>query len=170
MTFSPICTRIRLVSEDRSDVLLIVAPIGRDAELMCSQLNAAGMHCEVCRDIHEVCARIPGGIGAVVVTEEALPIEAMSEIAEELAKQPPWSEIPLVILSGAPSLDTKPRSFDALRRRTNVTLVDRPVRITSLVSAVQSALRFNSDELVAELRAPDRESRPRPQRRRSRRH
>lgn len=129
------------MSENRSDLLLIVAPIGRDADLMCSQLTAAGMHCLACRDIHEVCAKLPEGVGAVVVTEEALPIEAMSEIAEELAKQPRWSEIPLVVLSGAPSLDVKPRSFDALQRRTNVTLVDRPVRIATLISAVQSALR-----------------------------
>jgi signal transduction histidine kinase/CheY-like chemotaxis protein len=65
----------------------------------------------------------------------------MNEIGLALSKQPPWSELPVVILSGAPSLDARPRSFDVLRRRTNVTLVDRPVRITSLVSAVQSALR-----------------------------
>ena len=129
------------MSEDRSDLLLIVAPIGRDAELMCAQLAHVGMRCQVCTGASDVCARIRDGVGAVILTEEALPPEAVSEIIVTLAGQPPWSEIPLVILSGAPSLDMKPRSFDALRRRTNVTLVDRPVRITSLISAVQSALR-----------------------------
>ena len=129
------------MSADRSDLILIVAPIGRDAELLCSQLMHAGMRCHACIDISDVCARIKEGAGAVIITEEALPLEAVSEIVVTLASQPPWSEIPLIILSGAPSLDMKPRSFDALRRRTNVTLVDRPVRVTSLISAMQSALR-----------------------------
>lgn len=126
---------------DRSDLVLIVAPIGRDAELICTQLRTAGLHCDVCKDVSDVCERIPAGIAAIVLTEEALPPDAVDKLIQVLSRQPPWSEIPLVILSGAPSIDVKPRSFDSLRRRTNVTLVDRPVRITSLISAVQSALR-----------------------------
>jgi signal transduction histidine kinase/ActR/RegA family two-component response regulator len=129
------------VTYDRSDLLLIVAPIGRDAELMRTQLATAGLRAEVCEDVHDVCTRIPDGVGAIILTEEALPPEAMNELGAILIGQAPWSELPIVILSGAPSLDMKPRSFDALRRRTNVTLVDRPVRITTLISAVQSALR-----------------------------
>ena len=129
------------MSEDRSETLLIVAPIGRDAELMCSRLATAGLHCEVCRDIHEVCQRLERGAAALVLTEEALPAGAIAELTSILRKQPPWSEIPVVILTGAPSLDIKQRTFEELRKRTNVTLVDRPVRIATLISAVQSALR-----------------------------
>ena len=129
------------MTSNRSDLLLIVAPIGRDAELMCSQLAGVGLQCQQCKTVHEVCTRIPDGVGAVILTEEALPAEGVDELIATLAKQEPWSELPLVILSGTPSIDMKPRSFDSLRRRTNVTLVDRPVRITSLISAVQSALR-----------------------------
>jgi signal transduction histidine kinase/ActR/RegA family two-component response regulator len=127
--------------EDRSDVLLIVAPIGRDAELMCDRLTAAGLRCEVCPDIHAVCEQMQRGAAALVVTEEALPVAAIAELTDVLRKQPPWSEIPVVILTGAPSLDIKQRTFEELRKRTNVTLVDRPVRITTLISAVQSAVR-----------------------------
>jgi signal transduction histidine kinase/CheY-like chemotaxis protein len=129
------------VKEDRSDRILIVAPIGRDAELMCSQLKTAGLDCEVCADVRSLCAKLASGVGAIIATEEALPQDAAAELLAALAKQAPWSETPLIILTGALSFEAKTHSFDGLTRRTNVTLVDRPVRIKSLISAAQSALR-----------------------------
>lgn len=129
------------MSEDRSDRILIVAPIGRDAELMCAQLAAAGLSCDAFRDVHSLCEELESGVGAIILTEEALAHEAATELMNTLAKQPPWSETPLIILTGALSFEAKSHSFDGLLRRTNVTLVDRPVRIKSLVSAAHSALR-----------------------------
>jgi signal transduction histidine kinase/ActR/RegA family two-component response regulator len=128
-------------TNDRSDVILVVAPIGRDAELMCAQLTAAGLNCKSCNDIDDLCLKMDVGVGAVVATEEALPADRLHLLTRKLNEQPPWSEIPLVILTAAPSLEQKVRSFDMFARRTNVTLVDRPVRIKSLISAAQSALR-----------------------------
>jgi signal transduction histidine kinase/ActR/RegA family two-component response regulator len=129
------------LSEDRSELLLVVAPIGRDADLMVAQLATVGLRARSCRDIHDVCAHLVKGAGALVLTEEALTPFAIEELTTILRDQPPWSEIPVVILTGAPSLDVKQRTFEELRRRTNVTLVDRPVRIATLISSVQSALR-----------------------------
>ena len=129
------------MSNDRSELILILAPIGRDAELMCDQLESAGLQCEACRDIEDLCGRVPRGVGALVLTEEALPMPAMSKLLQTLDKQPKWSEVPLIILTGAPSFDAKPRSFDLFGRRTNITLVDRPVRIQSLISAARTAMR-----------------------------
>ena len=126
---------------DRPDTLLIVAPVGRDAEVMCTQLKAAGLNCETCTDIDDLCGKIEEGVGAIVATEEALPAAGLHTLLQKLGEQPPWSEVPLVILTSAPSLDQKARSFDVFARRSNVTLVDRPVRIKSLISAAQSALR-----------------------------
>lgn len=126
---------------DRPDLILIVAPIGRDAELMCAQLETAGLNCAACKDIDDLCVRIDSGVAVVVATEEALPPDELHTLLRKLNEQPPWSEIPLIILSGAPSLDQKPRSFDLFARRTNVTLIDRPVRIKSLISAAQTAMR-----------------------------
>lgn len=121
--------------------MLIVAPIGRDAELMCTHLEAAGMWCEAEDDVQAACDAIRDGAGALIFTEEALPSSVTPSLAKTLDSQPPWSDVPIIILTGEPSLDAKSRSFGDLGRRTNVTLVDRPVRIKSLVSATQSALR-----------------------------
>lgn len=129
------------VSGPRSDRILIVAPIGRDAELMCAQLKTAGLNCASCKDIHGLCGELAGGVGAILLTEEALTHDGADELMRTLAKQPPWSETPLIILTGALSFEAKVHSFDGIVRRTNVTLVDRPVRIKSLISAAQTALR-----------------------------
>jgi signal transduction histidine kinase/ActR/RegA family two-component response regulator len=126
---------------EASERLLIVAPIGRDAELMCGQLQSRGMDCRACTTVDEMCESMDDGVGALLLTEEALTAAAMHGLAERLRKQPPWSDIPLIILTGAPSFEAKGRSLGELGVRSNVTLVDRPVRIASLVSAVQAALR-----------------------------
>jgi signal transduction histidine kinase/ActR/RegA family two-component response regulator len=128
-------------SADLSRRVLIVAPVGRDAELMCTHLEGAGLPCSVCVDVDEACRELGRGAGALIFTEEALTVDTSPRLAQALDAQPAWSDIPMIILTGMPSEETKRRSFGTFGRRTNVTFVDRPVRIHSLVSAAQSALR-----------------------------
>ena len=129
-----------MTSDDVSRRVLIVAPIGRDAELMCTHLESAGVSCTICNDVDHLCGELDRGAGAILVTEEAIGPEVAPRLARTLSEQPAWSDVPIIILTGAP-LETKSRSFRELGRRTNVTLVDRPVRINSLISAAQAALR-----------------------------
>ncbi len=126
--------------EERSHRVLIVAPIGRDAELMCTHLEAAGLTCEAFDSVDAICTSLKEGAGALLLTEEALLPDVTPRLAQTLDGQPPWSDVPIIILAGEP-FDRPTRTFGDLGRRTNVTLVDRPVRIKSLVSATQSALR-----------------------------
>ena len=120
--------------------VLILAPVGRDAELMETHLAKAGIQCVICRDMEECEHALGEGAGALLLTEEALIPQASRRLGAALDEQPRWSELPILILTGLPELETKNRSFPELRRRTNITLLDRPVRIQSLISAVQTAL------------------------------
>jgi signal transduction histidine kinase/CheY-like chemotaxis protein len=129
-----------MTQADLAHRVLIAAPIGRDAELMCTQLGRAGIACESFKAIDDLCRAFDEGAGALLFTEEALPPPAMQRLARALEAQPAWSEVPIIILSGLPELETKTRSFAELARITNVTLIDRPVRIRSLISAAQSAI------------------------------
>jgi len=104
-------------------------------------LERAGLACEVCEDMDSICREMRRGVGALIFTDEALAPSATRILATRLHEQAPWSEVPIIILTGLPSFEAKTRSFRELGDRTNVTLVDRPVRIASLVSAAQSALR-----------------------------
>jgi signal transduction histidine kinase/ActR/RegA family two-component response regulator len=129
------------VSSRESDRILVAAPTGRDAELICMQLGAAGMYAERADNALAIASEIPNGVGAIVLTEEALVPDGLTALSRVLTRQPAWSEVPLILLTGESSFTSKHRTVEGLDGRTNITLIDRPVRIKALVSAAQSALR-----------------------------
>jgi signal transduction histidine kinase/ActR/RegA family two-component response regulator len=119
--------------------LLVLAPTGRDAELICTVLADAGVDCVSCADMRELCRALPDGAGALAIAEEALAEGAWRDLAGMLAQEPPWSEPPLLLLSerGADS----PTLLQAMASLGNVTVLERPMRVPALVSAAYSALR-----------------------------
>lgn len=135
--------------------LLILAPSGSDAELCQRVLHNAGITVVTCGDVEELANGIRGGADGVLLSEEALTPEATARLKEELEKQPPWSELPLIIFTEEDTLRRR-RSFEELTHRANVTLIDRPVRIQTLVSTSQSVLRararqYDLRDLLAQL-------------------
>src|SRR5262249_41368785 len=56
-----------------------------------------------------------------------------------LASQPPWSDLPLIILA-RPGADSASVA-QAMDRLGNVTVLERPTRVSAIVSAVRTALR-----------------------------
>jgi PAS domain S-box-containing protein len=98
---------------------------------------------------------IRDGAGAALVTEEALDHEAIANFAELLKNQPPWSDFPVIVLtSGGASTEYSELAAKAREPLGNVTLLERPVRTVTLLSAIRSALRARRrqyeirDELV----------------------
>lgn len=126
--------------ESRAHRLLILAPVGRDAELMCTYLTNAGIECVAFDDMPALCDAMRDGAGALLFTEEALAHDGLRCLANALDRQPAWSQVPIIILSAVLAGESKARSFRDLDKRTNVTLIDRPVRIQSLISAARAAL------------------------------
>jgi signal transduction histidine kinase/ActR/RegA family two-component response regulator len=136
--------------------VLILAPTGRDAQLSCEALRAAGLLAEIVPDATTLCRGIEEGCGAMIVTEEALNFEAMRCIREELDRQPAWSDPPLLVFTSRPSAELSVRSFEQLGSRANVTMIERPIRIKTMVSTVRAALRarrrqYEVHDLVEEL-------------------
>jgi signal transduction histidine kinase len=123
----------------REEAVLILAPTAKDAQLCRKILEQAGAECSPCRDVGDVCAGIAGGAGIAVLSEEALTIENLDLLRLELRRQPAWSDFPLLILTeeGADS-EMVLRTLETLG---NVTLLERPVRVPALVSAVRAGLR-----------------------------
>ena len=120
----------------------LLTPSGSDAPLAVRVLAKHGIAAEPCTDIDELCHWIREGIGAVLVTEEALGRTERCALLDELAEQPAWSDVPLVLLvseselSGALSPVVR-----AVAQRGNVTLLERPVRVATLTTTLESALR-----------------------------
>ncbi len=121
--------------------VLLLAPTGRDALMTSKYLAEAGMLAEVCAGMEELCRKLEAGAGAALIAEEALTDEAMRCLVEALGQQPQWSDFPLVILTGSEAASDSALTLQALDEVGNMTLVERPTRVITLVSATRSALR-----------------------------
>ncbi len=119
--------------------VLVLAPTARDAAICRDVLAEAGVVAETCPDVAAVCLGIDAGAGAVVLTEEALTRGEFPLLVEAVGRQPPWSDFPVLVLtrSGADS-EVALKTLETLG---NVTLLERPVRVPAIVSAVRTALR-----------------------------
>jgi PAS domain S-box-containing protein len=119
--------------------VLLVAPTGKDAALTEAILDRIDVPCRRCGDLREVCEELDAGAALVLMMEEALTPDGHRRLVEWLGRQPPWSDLPIVVMArpGAESAAVA-QSMDLLG---NVTVLERPTRIASLVSAVRTALR-----------------------------
>src|SRR6188768_3625917 len=121
--------------------VLILAPIGRDGALTSQLLSSAGVPCHVCADARELCHEIRQGAGAVLLTEEALADPGIDELAATLQTQPAWSDVSLLLFAGDDRSQATIRTLRTLEVMRNVTLLDRPIRVTAVISTVRAALR-----------------------------
>src|SRR5579871_6207249 len=119
--------------------VLVLAPTARDGALCRAILTDAGMACVPCADLAETCRELETGAGAAVLTEEALGREGFDRLVETLSRQPAWSDFPILLLTGGGA--TSELALRTLETLGNVTLLERPVRVPTLVSAVRVALR-----------------------------
>src|SRR5512142_1371046 len=77
--------------------VLVVAPVGRDAEVTCQVLTAAEIPCLQCADLEEVAREMARGAGAVLLTVDALGGAATDCLDRLLEVQEPWSDLPVVL-------------------------------------------------------------------------
>ena len=82
-----------------SERVLIVAPSGHDAPAMASLLEREEFSTFICQGPAECAHQIDVGVGAVLLTEEALELPQIDKLLESLSSQPPWSELPVIILT-----------------------------------------------------------------------
>jgi signal transduction histidine kinase len=121
----------------RCDSVIVLAPHGRNAAVIASTLDQAGLVTELATDAHELLGRARADAGALVIAEEALTVTDAAELGDVLAAQPAWSDLPLLLLAlpGARTLPT------ALRSIHGIAMLHRPIPAVSLVSSVRAALR-----------------------------
>ena len=133
---------------DASELIALLTPSGRDGPVGVRVLADAGLTAVACPDMPALCALLgegegeSNGVGAVLVGEEALGPRASGMLLETLASQAPWSDVPIILLTGEGELSrTIPRALEELAAHANVTLLERPVRVATIVTVLRSALR-----------------------------
>jgi hypothetical protein len=84
--------------------ILVLTPVGRDGTLAAEQLQRAGLAVVVCRHAAALAEEMARPAGAAIVAHEALTPAALSAVGAEVARQPPWSDFPLIVLAPAGEL------------------------------------------------------------------
>ena len=116
--------------------VLVWAP-ARDGRLTCGFLTEGGFSCVNCESWEELRAELERGVGAVVIAGEYLTESVLPNLQALVDSQPPWSDLPIIIVVGTePSIDE-----DRFGPLGNVSLLQRPVSVDTLRSAVRAALR-----------------------------
>ena len=137
--------------------ILILAPRGRDAEVMEQVISRAGTRCDVCLDLTDLRSQLEAEVGGILVTEEALVGEGLEPLLEWCDAQPPWSDMPIVVLATKQVGHRSSQAARLLGRLGNVVLLERPINAETLTSAIRSALRgrrrqYQSRSLLLEQR------------------
>lgn len=135
-------------------------PTGRDALLVCDALKKLDIAAHTCSSLEEFKLNMGIGCGAVLIAEEALQNSTQEYLAEMSGCEPVWSDIPIVLFAGGSK--NAEHLLATVGSRLNATIVERPIRITMLVSAVRGALRarerqYQTRDLLAQLEQADKQ-------------
>ena len=120
---------------------MILAPRGRDAEVVSSVVCRDGVDCQAVATFKDLVQQIVAGADVAVIADEALNGVDVGPLASWLAAQEPWSDFPFVVmLSGRMGkADTALKA--TLAALGNVVILERPLSAETLGSAASSALR-----------------------------
>jgi signal transduction histidine kinase len=122
--------------------VVVLAPVGRDAELATSLLAREGVQAAACPGVAELHAALGEQAGAALIAEEALSDGGLDLLCRWVGSQPSWSDFPFLVLTGGGgSTDRTVKAWERLSKLGNITLLERPLRSATLVSAVSAALR-----------------------------
>ncbi|HEX8841037.1 MAG TPA: ATP-binding protein [Sphingomicrobium sp.] len=139
----------------------VLAPAGRDSSVIADILRKASINCLECGGAEDLIAALDERrAGVIVVTEEAFGGSELEGLIDWLKHQPPWSDLPVVLL-------TKRNGNAVLQANLaaslgNTTILERPFFPGTLVSAARSALRararqHEAEDYIAKLGVRERE-------------
>ena len=128
------------ISEKNDERIIVIAPVGQDSTAIADLLGSKGFDAYICDDPGEGAAEITNA-GALVMTEESLEFGQTATLLAALKRQPPWSELPVIILtSGGESRLARLLNVAAKAAR-GLTVLERPIGTETLLRTVQVALR-----------------------------
>ena len=84
---------------------------------------------------------LASGVGAVVITEEALAAADRRSLSAWVASQPTWSDLPFVVLANGGTAPRTALASERLGDLGNVVLLQRPLHAEAMLGAIRSALK-----------------------------
>ncbi|HYG63713.1 MAG TPA: ATP-binding protein [Thermoanaerobaculia bacterium] len=130
------------MTQERSpaELRVLLLPLtARDGQASHQILASGGIHCEVFKELEDLRTELAVGAAVLVLPEEVVLADTAATLQQSLRLQPAWSDLPVIVLARAGR--QSPEVERALSTLGNVSLVERPLRVSTLVSQVRSALR-----------------------------
>jgi signal transduction histidine kinase/ActR/RegA family two-component response regulator len=150
-----------MTEADLEQRVLIAAPAGRDGPLLRDTLERSDVRAFACPDVPHLVRAAADGVGVIVVTEEALDDASVDQLRRLNAEQPPWSDVPIVLLVSERPAPQAAAALATVESFGNVTMLDRPVSLVEFLTAIRAALRTRRRQYeirgyLAELKANSR--------------
>lgn len=127
------------LGESTSARVVLITPTRRDAEVTTRLLDAQGIETSIAANLRDAESLVSAGAGALIVTDKVLADFEAEALWRLIESQPAWSKLPVIALchDGNQSrlLD------DVIGRLGNVTVLERPTSIRTVLSTVRAALR-----------------------------
>jgi signal transduction histidine kinase len=139
--------------------VLILMKLPEEAEASGRMVQRSGFVGTVCPSSEDVYREIKKGCGALLLGMEALDSKSIQRFHEVLEGQPNWSHVPvIVLLSGQEEGQGYEESLPMLEPLGNVTLLEGPVRMGTLVTTIRAAIAYRKRQyevrdLLVELEA-----------------
>src|SRR5207253_6950184 len=124
---------------ETAGTVLVAVPGGKG---LMSPLAKHGFHVRACKNLAELIKRFDRSTDAIVLGQTTLVPSKTHLLANALATQPPWSDVPVIFLAKAGS-EGKKASQRALQilGDANMLVLPSPLRIVALVTALRTAAR-----------------------------
>ncbi len=118
--------------------ILVLAPRGRDAQVIAQVLAGSALTCATCDDYPALMRELGVGAGAAVIAEEALRDADLDVLAAWLAQQASWSDFPFVLLVSRQAVPRREAARMVLGNVANVLLLERPLNAAAAPGSAAS--------------------------------
>ncbi|WP_161557467.1 sensor histidine kinase [Acidisarcina polymorpha] len=121
----------------------VLTPSGGDVELITQSLATAGLQaCIFPPSVENLTPAERDRVGALIIAEEALSPGVVAHLSHLLQSQPPWSDLPVLVLTSGENETQESIERQCTRLPLGYhSLLERPIRPGTLVNTVESAIR-----------------------------
>lgn len=124
------------------DRVLVLTPTGDDAQQARKVLQEEGIRADVVGDVRELIEYIQRGAAALLIAQEGFGDEDLRPLIDEIARQPSWSDLPiLIVMSSTEAEEGAARFLKIFCEVGSLCFLERPLKMLTLLTAVRSALR-----------------------------
>jgi signal transduction histidine kinase len=119
--------------------VLVLVRGARESKLTLDLLTGEGVHGVACANVAELCRGIDEGAAVALLAEEMLTPAAVTQLGALLKRQAAWSDFPIVVFSASARVEAE--RIKSVSELGNITFLDRPVHVRSMLASIHAALR-----------------------------